>query len=90
MLALQGDKPEQRGTDDLVGNLPVLSIQEKYFMGQMLSGTGRDLLSKTPNQIVSLELPSLPVSLFPTEYPMLIMNSERRSIFHHFKFSKLL
>lgn len=59
----QSDKPAERNVDDLVGNLPVLSIQEKYFMGQMLCGTGRDLLSKTPNQIVSLELPSLPVSI---------------------------
>lgn len=63
MGVFQSEKSEERSADDLVGNLPSLSIQEKYFMGQMLGGTGRDLLSKTPNQIVGLELPSLPVSI---------------------------
>uniref|UniRef100_A0A914VPA9 CCR4-NOT transcription complex subunit 11 n=1 Tax=Plectus sambesii TaxID=2011161 RepID=A0A914VPA9_9BILA len=76
LLKLMSDKSEQRAAEDLVGNLPMLSIQEKYFMGQMLNGTGRDLLSKTPNQIVSLELPSLPpVNLSHLEASVVEMQS---------------
>lgn len=52
--------PGSKKVESPLGHLPLITKQEKYFLVSLLGGGGRDLLKKTPKQVMSLELPSAP------------------------------